>query len=50
MASKNLGTRLLFIFLHEPSNCHNLNNSESKWINKLKAAININRTLLPKFF
>ena len=38
------------IFLHEPSNYHNLYISESKWINKLKATVNMNRTLSPKFF
>ena len=38
------------IFLQEPGYYHNLDISESKWITKLKATININRTLLPKFF
>ena len=38
------------IFLQEPKYYHNLDISESKWIKKLKATININRTLLPKFF
>ena len=38
------------IFLQEPRYYHNRDISESKWIKKLKATININRTLLPKFF
>ena len=38
------------IFLQEPRYYHNLDISKSKWIKKLKATININRTLLPKFF
>ena len=38
------------IFLQEPRYYHNLDISESKWIRKLKATININKTLLPNFF
>ena len=38
------------IFLQEPRYYHNLDISKSKWIKKLKATININRTLLPKIF
>ena len=38
------------MFLHEPRNYHNLDISEHKWTNKLKAKINLNLALLPKFF
>ena len=35
---------------HKPSNYPILDISQSKWINKLKATMNINRILLPQFF
>ena len=36
--------KLYVIFLQEPRYYNNLDISESKWIKKLKATININRT------
>ena len=36
------------IFLQEPTNTYNLDFLESKWISKLKATININKTIIPE--
>jgi len=36
------------IFLQEPTNTCNLDFLESKWISKLKATININKTIIPE--
>jgi len=36
-------------FLQEPQNKRHLDFNESKWISKLQAKININKTILPKF-
>ena len=38
------------IFLQKPRYYHDLDISESKWIKKLKATINIDITLLPQIF
>ena len=38
------------IFLQEPDSYNNLDFYESKWVNTLKATINTNKTLLPRFY